>query len=222
MLLPPGPTPPTGVEHAPQPQLGFPLTRGTHPLSSVSSMPVATVLAAPSNHNQESMVPSGLQQLHGPTVSSSRSRSPRWVHPPRGVTHGGQHTPPATPQTAPTAGPPAASPSQITSVPQGFRSMCSGWPQRNQSRARSTGSKKKSVCWGKDPLGPSAPARCSGPLNPAERPGRGRHRTRAAHSALDAARVSTRGRGSKREEGPQASTRIGRPDSVRGPCQEHG
>ncbi|KAJ1103204.1 hypothetical protein NDU88_000631 [Pleurodeles waltl] len=95
--------------------------------------------------------------------------------------------------------------------------MCSGRPRRNQSRAQSTCSKKESICWGKDPPGPSATARCSGPFNPAKRPGRGRRRAWAAHSTLDAARVSTRGRGSKREEGPQASTRIGRPDSVRSP-----
>ncbi|KAJ1210824.1 hypothetical protein NDU88_006186 [Pleurodeles waltl] len=75
---------------------------------------------------------------------------------------------------------------------------------------------KENIYWGKDPPGPSAPTGCPGLLNPAERPGRGHRRTRAANSAHNAARVFTRGRGSKRREGPQASTLVGRPDPARG------
>ncbi|KAJ1100550.1 hypothetical protein NDU88_005632 [Pleurodeles waltl] len=82
--------------------------------------------------------------------------------------------------------------------------------------------RKRKCLLGRGPTSALSPARCSGSFNPAKRTGHGRRRMRPAHSAPAAARVPTRGRGSKREEGPQASSRVRQPDSVRGSPQVRG
>ncbi|KAJ1170990.1 hypothetical protein NDU88_002861 [Pleurodeles waltl] len=149
--------------------LAVPSTRGTHPLSSASSVTVATLLVVPSVYTQGSMVPQDVQQHHGPPMSGSRSPSPRWVRFPRGVTHGVPRPPSiprppsTTPQVTPSGSPQAASPSRFSGAPPGLSTTHSGRPRRSQGRARSTGSKEKVSVGARTHQGPQAPPGAPGP-----------------------------------------------------------
>ncbi|KAJ1130485.1 hypothetical protein NDU88_008837 [Pleurodeles waltl] len=109
-----------------------------------------------------------------------------------------------------------ASPTQLPSAPPGLGAVYVDRARRNQGRVRHTVSKCNVSVGAETHQGPQPSPGAPGTHNSARRPERGRPHTRAAHSVLAAARLFTRGRGFQREEGPQASSRAGRPVSV--PC----
>ncbi|KAJ1206266.1 hypothetical protein NDU88_001675 [Pleurodeles waltl] len=78
------------------------------------------------------------------------------------------------------------------------------------------------VLWGGAPLRPHALVRYPGVLTPAGGLRRGRRHTRATRSDPRAACRFTQGRGFPREDGPQASSRVGRPASVPRSPLSHG
>ncbi|KAJ1089090.1 hypothetical protein NDU88_002243 [Pleurodeles waltl] len=80
----------------------------------------------------------------------------------------------------------------------------------------------RNVYWYWDLPGPTASVRLLRHFRLAAAPGRHRHRTRAAHPALNVARSSTQGRSANQEEGPQASARAGGFDAVKSPRPDLG
>ncbi|KAJ1206642.1 hypothetical protein NDU88_002044 [Pleurodeles waltl] len=113
------------------------------------------------------------------------------------MTHGVPRPLTAIPQVIPPGGPPAASPSRFPGAPPGFDSMHLGRPRRNQGCTRSIGSKEQRPL-GRVPTRDPSPCQVLRvPQSSKGRPRRCRRRTWAAHSALVAARLPTRGRSFK-------------------------